>query len=190
MANTNSQDTPKTLLVPALSSRQARAIADAALATGQKNNLKPLTVAVLDAGGHLMHFHREDGSSILRESIARGKAFGALGLEADSAMLGRVAAERPQFMAAVFAASGGKVVPVPGGVLVQSEDGRTLGAVGISGDISANDEACAVAGIRACGLTCAFARSGKPCVLKSHSIPDLKQMVLALEEARQTASRM
>ena len=111
-----------------------------------------MTVAVLDAGGHLVAFKRQDRSGILREELARGKAWGALGLGMGSRALLARAEQQPAFVNAIAAASGGRVVPVPGGVLVESE-GEVIGAVGLSGDLSDKDEACAVAGIQAAGLT-------------------------------------
>ena len=112
-----------------------------------------MTVAVLDAGGHLVAFKREDGSSLLREKIARGKAMGALNVGAGSRSLVSKAQQHPSFIAALQAMSGGEVVPVPGGVLVHTGDGGLLGAVGVSGHMPDQDEACAVIGIKAVGLT-------------------------------------
>ncbi len=130
---------------------QARVMIEVARRTGREKGLKPLSVCVLDAGGHLLAFEREDGSSPGRFEIARGKAYGAvmLGMPG-SAQLARAEAQ-PFFMAAVNGAFGGQVVPVPGGVLVLS-DGAVVGAVGITGDTSDNDAAAAVAGIEAAGF--------------------------------------
>jgi uncharacterized protein GlcG (DUF336 family) len=130
----------------------ANSIIKAALARGAELGLSPLTVGVLDAGGHLIAFQRQDNSSILRFEIATGKAYAALGMGRSSRALAAVAAERPAFINSLMAASGGRVVPVPGGVLVKDGDGTTIGAVGISGDTSDNDEDCALAGIKAAGL--------------------------------------
>lgn len=133
----------------------AATIVDAALAEARSLGLAPMTVVVLDAGGHPVALKREDGSGILRVEIATGKAWGALGIGAGSRVLAdRVAsgAAGAAFVAAASVASGGRVVPVAGGVLVRS-GGAILGAVGISGDLSDKDEACAVAGIAAAGLT-------------------------------------
>ena len=120
---------------------------------GRELGLKPLSVAVLDAGGHLLAFEREDGASPGRFEIARGKAYGAviLGMPG-SAQMAR-AEDQAYFMAAVNGAFGGKVVPVPGGVLVRDASGAVIGAVGVTGDTSDNDAAAAVAGIEAAGLT-------------------------------------
>lgn len=130
----------------------ASAIVDAALAKGRAMRLQPLTVAVLDAGGCLVALKREDGSSLLRPDIAMGKAWGALGMGTGSRTIAARAAQAPAFVNALIGASGGRVVPVPGGVLVRTSDGATVGAVGVSGDTSDNDEACAVHAITLAGL--------------------------------------
>lgn len=130
---------------------QAKTIVDVALETGKKMGLNPLTVAVLDDGGNLVAFAKEGGGP-LRENVARGKAYGAVGMGRSSRALGDMGAERPMFMQALIGASGGRLVPVPGGVLAKDGD-RVAGAVGVSGDTSDNDEACAVAAIEAAGLT-------------------------------------
>ncbi len=129
----------------------ASRIVDAALATGRERGFMPLSVAVLDAGGHLVAFKREDGSGILRFDIAFGKAWGALGMGFGSRELFNRTQANPTFMSALSTVSGGRVVPVPSGVLILSE-GEVIGAVGISGDNSDNDETCALAGIAAVGL--------------------------------------
>jgi uncharacterized protein GlcG (DUF336 family) len=131
---------------------QASTIVDIALATARDLELVPMTVAVLDAGGHLVAFKREDRSGILRYDIAYGKAWGALGMGFGSRTLYERAANTPQFFNALYAASGGRVVTNPGGVLIRDAEGEIIGAVGISGDTSDKDEACAIAGIEAAGL--------------------------------------
>lgn len=131
---------------------QANTIVGTALAKGRELGLAPLTVAVLDAGGHLTAFAREDGSGILRPQIAMGKAWGALGMGFGSRTLAKRAADNPAFFGALFAASEGRLVPAAGGVLVKDAGGELLGAVGISGDTSDKDEACALAGIEAARL--------------------------------------
>ena len=130
----------------------ATVIVDKALEHGRTLKLQPLTVAVLDAGGHLVALKREDGSSIMRPQIAEGKAWGVLGMGFGGREFARRAAAAPAFITALIAASGGRVVPVAGGVLIRSASGEVLGAVGISGDKSEQDEACAVHGIKAAGL--------------------------------------
>ena len=137
-----------------LTLQQANAIAAAALAEAAKLGLKPLTVAVLDAGGRLVALQRQDGSSNLRPEIAMGKAAGALSLGVSSRKIAAMAAERPTFVAALapLATATGGLVPAAGGVLIAG-DGAPIGAVGVTGDTSDNDELCALAGIAAAGLT-------------------------------------
>jgi uncharacterized protein GlcG (DUF336 family) len=131
----------------------ARTIIAGARAHGRGAGLKPLTVVVLDAGGHVVAVEREDGSSIKRFEIGFGKAHGALALGMGSRSIMGRAEQQPYFVAAVTAAVGGALVPVPGGVLVRDTDGALLGAVGVTGDTSDHDEAAAVAGVEAAGLT-------------------------------------
>jgi uncharacterized protein GlcG (DUF336 family) len=131
----------------------ARTMIRAALAAGEQAGMKPLTVVVLDAGGHVTAAERSDGSSMLRFEVAHGKAFGALGLGMGSRAIMARAEQQPTFVAAVNGLFGGALVPVPGGVLVRDQAGELLGAVGVSGDTSDNDELAAVAGIEAAGLT-------------------------------------
>lgn len=127
----------------------ADTLIDAALKKGRELKLAPLTVAVLDAGGHLVALKREDHSGIIRAEIASGKAYGALGMGFDSRELGERSQKMPVFFGALAAASGGRMVPVAGGVLIRDADNHVIGAVGISGDTSDNDEVCALAGIAA-----------------------------------------
>jgi uncharacterized protein GlcG (DUF336 family) len=131
---------------------QASTIVDTALKKGRDTGCAPLTVAVLDAGGHLVAFKREDRSGLLRFDIAFGKAWGALGMGFGSRTLAGRAAKTPQFFTMLAAASGGRMVTNPGGVLIRDAGGDVVGAVGISGDTSDNDEICAIAGIAAAGL--------------------------------------
>ena len=130
-------------LQPLLLAHASR-IVDSALEKARELNLQPLTVAVLDPGGHLLALKREDGSGILRPQIAQAKAWGALGMGMGSRALAQRAASAPAFFAALGDISQGRIAPVPGGVLIRSNDGHILGAVGISGDHSDKDEACAV----------------------------------------------
>jgi uncharacterized protein GlcG (DUF336 family) len=131
---------------------QASTIVDVTLKKARDSNLAPLTVAVLDAGGHLVAFKREDKSGILRFDIAFGKAWGALGMGFGSRTLAGRAAKTPQFFTMLAAASGGRMVTNPGGVLIRDGAGAIVGACGISGDTSDKDEMCAIAGIEAAGL--------------------------------------
>lgn len=130
----------------------ANSIIAAALEEGARAGLKPLTVAVLDAGGHLKAFQKQDGASMLRYEIAFGKAYGSLAVGMGSRWLDKTAKERPHFIEGLTAVAGGRIVAVPGGVLIRDEAGALLGAVGITGDTSDNDETCAVAGIEAAGF--------------------------------------
>jgi uncharacterized protein GlcG (DUF336 family) len=132
---------------------QANAIITAAFATGAERGFKPLGIAVLDPGGHLIAFARADGTSTLRPQIAMGKAGGALGLGMSSRKIGEMALERPTFAASLGPIAPHGVVPAAGGVIVVDEAGRPIGAVGVTGDTSDNDEICALAGIAAAGLT-------------------------------------
>lgn len=136
-----------------ITQEQADAILAGAFAHAAEAGLKPLAVAVLDAGGRLVAFSRQDGAAPGRWEIARGKAHGAvmLGMPG-SAQMARAEAQA-YFIAAANGAFGGGLVPVPGGVLVKSDEGATLGAVGVSGDASEADEAAALAGIAAAGLS-------------------------------------
>jgi uncharacterized protein GlcG (DUF336 family) len=131
---------------------QASTIVDVALKTGREANFQPLTVAVLDAGGHLIAFKREDKSGLLRFDIAFGKAWGALGMGFGGRTLAGRAPKSQLFFTTLAAASGGRFVPVIGGILIRDAAGDVIGAVGISGDASENDEKCGIAGIEAAGL--------------------------------------
>jgi uncharacterized protein GlcG (DUF336 family) len=131
---------------------QASTIVDVALKTGRDKKFQPLSVAVLDAGGHLVAFKREDKSGILRFDIAFGKAWGALGMGLGSRTLAERAGATPQFFTMLAAVSQGRMVCNPAGVLIRDADGDVIGAVGISGDTADNDEICAIAGVEAAGL--------------------------------------
>ncbi len=131
----------------------ANAIITGAFAKGREMGLKPLTVAVVDAGGYLIAFQRSDGSPSLRPSIAIGKAAGAAGLGVSSRRVGQMALERPHFVAAISHIASQGLIPVAGGIVVVDERGNAIGAVGVSGDTSDNDEVCALAGISAAKLT-------------------------------------
>ena len=132
---------------------QATIVVDAAIAAGRAAGLMPLTVAVLDKGGHLVALKREDGSGILRVEIATGKAYASLGMGVSARLLRDRLADRPNFVSGISAAAEGRFVAVPGGVLIRNGDGDILGAVGISGDTSDKDEYCAIEGVKAAGLS-------------------------------------
>jgi uncharacterized protein GlcG (DUF336 family) len=139
----------------ALTLEQASRIIDGALQRALELELNPMTVAVLDSGGHLVAFKRQDRSGILRPDIAYGKAWGALGMSAGGQALAQRALAAPAFYTALASASHGRVIPVAGGVLVLNGEGEIIGAVGVSGDLPDNDELCAVHGIEGSGLVAA-----------------------------------
>ncbi|MDO9298962.1 heme-binding protein, partial [Bradyrhizobium sp.] len=130
----------------------ARKILDVALAKGVEKKLKPLVVTVLDARGCVKISAAQDGTSLMRSEIAHGKAYGALAMGMGSRALFQRAQEQAYFVSAVNTMAQGRLIPVPGGVLIQNGASVLLGAVGVSGDTSDNDEICAIAGIEAVGL--------------------------------------
>ena len=135
-----------------ISLQSARTIIHRTFEKGREMDLKPLSVVVLDAGGHVQAFEREDGTAPGRFAIAHGKAYGTVMLGmAGTAQMARAEAQ-PYFMAAVNGVYGGQVVPVPGGVLLRDKAGSVIGAVGATGDTSDNDAEAAMAGITAAGL--------------------------------------
>jgi uncharacterized protein GlcG (DUF336 family) len=130
----------------------ASRITDEALRLRQQHQLLPLAVAVLDAGGNLVSFRREDGCGVMRYDIAFGKAWAALGMGMSTRQIRDRLANRPSFQSALAAASDGRFIPTPGGVLILDAQNRAIGAIGISGDASDKDEFCAVQAIKAAGL--------------------------------------
>lgn len=134
-----------------LTLEKASVIVDKALAKAREAKYRPMCVAVLDAGGHLKAMKREDGASILRPQVALGKAWGAVGMGESSRQLGERLKDRPSFLGALSVMSGGRVVPVAGGVLIV-EGNEIIGAVGVTGGTSDEDEICAIEGIKAAGL--------------------------------------
>ena len=130
----------------------AKSITAGARAAAKEYGLKPLTVVVLDAGGHVVSVEREDGSANNRFEIAFGKAYGALALGMGSRSLMARAELQPYFITSAAAAIGGRLIPVPGGVLVKDEAGTVVGCVGVSGDTSDNDELAAISGIKSASL--------------------------------------
>jgi uncharacterized protein GlcG (DUF336 family) len=139
----------KTLLPLAV----ADAIAVEVLRLGREEGMHPLTVAVLDNGGHLVVVKREDGCGIMRADIAIGKAWGALGMGIPSRLIRDRLGDRPSFQTALAVVSDGRLLPVPGGVLINNSDGETIGAVGVSGDTSDKDEYCAIQAVHVTGLS-------------------------------------
>jgi uncharacterized protein GlcG (DUF336 family) len=132
---------------------KANVIADEALRLGRAEAMHPLTVVVLDGGGHIVVLKREDGSGIMRGDIAAGKAWGALGMGIPSRSIRDRLADRPSFQTALAVASDGRLIPVAGGVLINNGNGETIGAVGVSGDASDKDEYCAIQAITKAGYT-------------------------------------
>ena len=130
----------------------AKSITAGVRAAAKEYGLKPLTVVVLDAGGHVVSVEREDGSANNRFEIAFGKAYGALALGMGSRSLMARAEQQPYFITSAAAAIGGRLIPVPGGVLVKDEAGTVVGCVGVSGDTSDNDELAAISGIKSASL--------------------------------------
>ena len=137
---------------PTLTLAAATALIDHALATGRAERMKPLAVAVVNAGGQLIAFKREDQSSLLRSDIAIGKAWAVLATGLGARELVRRMTASPHFYNAIAANSAGKMIPGIGGVLVRDAQGEIVGAVGVSGDTADNDERCAVAGIAHAGF--------------------------------------
>jgi uncharacterized protein GlcG (DUF336 family) len=131
---------------------QASTIIDSALKKARDTKQMAQTIVVLDAGGHIVAAKREDNSGIIRFEIAVGKAYGALGMGWGSRTMMERAAQNPNFLTSVVAASGGRMVPNPGGILIRDAGGAIIGAVGISGDTGDNDEIIGIAGIEAAGL--------------------------------------
>ncbi|HUF95079.1 MAG TPA: heme-binding protein [Acidimicrobiia bacterium] len=131
---------------------EANLIIDTALAKGRELELGKLSVVVLDDGGHPIAMKREDGSEYLRPEIAKAKAWGALGMGLPSRMLYERSKKLPVFIGALSNISDGRLVALPGGVIIRDTDGSILGAVGVSGDVSEPDEICAIAGVEAVGL--------------------------------------
>ena len=138
--------------MPDISLTQARDIIRGTIAKGEQMGLKPLSVVVLDAGGHVVAFERCDGASPGRFAIAQGKAFGAVMLGMAGAAQMKRAEDQAYFMGAMNGLFGGQVVPVPGGILVRDADGRVIGAVGVTGDTSDNDAEAGMAGLAAAEL--------------------------------------
>lgn len=131
---------------------EAQKIVEAALAKARAENFEPMTVAVVDASGTTKALAREDGSSLIRPDIAHAKAWSAVGMGLPTRELNRRSEIMPAFFTALTTVSNGRMVPMAGGVLI-IKNGAVVGAVGVTGDTSDNDEVCAVAGIEAAGFT-------------------------------------
>ncbi len=138
--------------MPALSLKQANTIIENALAKAHEMKVKPLGVVVLDAGGNLVAFQRDDGASMFRFDVARGKAWAAVGMDCSSRALAKRAKDNPNFFVALAATGQGKFLPQPGAALIRNAQGEILGAAGASGGTGDEDEACCVYGIEKAGL--------------------------------------
>ncbi|GKX36229.1 MAG: hypothetical protein MnENMB40S_38470 [Rhizobiaceae bacterium MnEN-MB40S] len=138
-------------MITTLPMRAAEIIVDEAISQAKEHNLHPLTIVVLDAGGRIVAVKSQDGSGIMRFDVAFGKAWGALGMGISSRQIRDRLINRPVFQTALASASDGRLIPVPGGVLIENEKGETIGSVGVSGDTSEKDELCAIKGIHKAG---------------------------------------
>lgn len=143
-----------------ISLEEASTVVDVTLQEGVRRGFQPLTAVVLDPGGHLVAAKRSDGSSIMRVDVAFAKAWGVLGMGWPAHEIVERAQRMPQFFATLGVIAGGRMVPVAGGVPIRDTAGHLVGSVGVSGDNSDNDQACAVAGIEAAGLTAWLEASG------------------------------
>jgi len=130
----------------------ASIIIETALQAARRRKLRPMTIAVLDAGGDLVAFKREDGNGIRRFDVVMGKAVGSLVMNRPSRVIGQIGKANPMFIQSIGAALQGRLIPSPGGVLIKNAEGEIIGAVGSSGDEAEQDEACAIEGIRAAGF--------------------------------------
>ena len=135
-----------------LTLEKANQIINAVTKKARSLNMAPITVVVLDAAGHLKALQREDGATVIRQQIATAKAWGAVNMGISSRSLAAVAEQRPDFMNALISLAEGKIMPVPGGVLIRDKGNKIIGSIGISGDSSEQDERCAIAGIEAAGF--------------------------------------
>ena len=138
--------------MPMVTLEMARKIVDAALAHARELKIRPMAFIVLDRGGQVIAYNREDFSGILRFEIAYAKAYGALGMNRSSRAIHEMQKRATGFIDSIAAASDGKLIPSPGGVLIKNREGLILGAVGSTGDAVDADEACAIKGIHAVGL--------------------------------------
>lgn len=141
-------------LSSSLNLKIASSILEECIAVRQREGLLPLAVAVLDAGGQLVAFKREDGCGVMRYDIAFGKAWAALGMGMSTRLIRDRMVNRPAFQSALASASDGRFIPVPGGVLILNDQSMVIGAVGVSGDASDRDEFCAIHAIQTAGLRC------------------------------------
>jgi len=136
-----------------LTLKQANTIVEKAFAKAREMKIKPLGVVVLDESGNIVSAQREDGASMFRLDVAKGKAWAAVAMSASSRALGKRAKDNPNFFVALAATAGGKFLPQTGAALIKDKDGATIGSAGASGGTGDEDEACCVTGIEAAGLT-------------------------------------
>lgn len=141
---------------------QASKIIDVALAEARRRNLRPMTLCVVDGGGDLVVYKREDHTGINRYAVAYGKAYGALVMNRSTREIGQIAKNGTMFITAMMDALGGRMIPSPGGVLIKNAEGFIIGAVGSSGDEAHEDEAVAIIGVKAAGLMSEPAEPGGP----------------------------
>ena len=139
--------------MPALTLSQANTIIARAFEKARETKIKPLAVVVLDEGGNIVSAQREDGASMFRIDVAKGKAWGAVAMGASSRAHGKRAKDNPNFFLSLAATSQGRFLPQPGAALIRAKDGAILGAAGASGGTGEEDEACCVYGIEQAGLT-------------------------------------
>ena len=139
--------------MPSLTLAQANKIVEVALAKAREMKIKPLAIVVLDDSGNIVSAQREDGASMFRMDVAKGKAWGSVAMGASSKALGKRAKDNPNFFLSLAATAGGKFLPQTGAALIKDKDGTIIGSAGASGGTGEEDEACCVAGIEAAGLT-------------------------------------
>jgi len=135
-----------------LTLKQANTIVEKAFSKAREMKIKPLGVIVLDESGNIVSAQREDGASMFRLDVAKGKAWAAVAMGASSKALGKRAKDNPNFFVALAATAGGKFLPQTGAALIKDKDGVIIGSAGASGGTGEEDEACCVAGIEAAGL--------------------------------------
>ena len=138
--------------MPALTLQQANIIITKAFEKAREMKIKPLGVVVLDDGGNIVSAQREDGASMFRIDVAKGKAWGAVAMGASSRALGKRARDNPNFFLSLAATAQGRFLPQTGAALIRTKDGTVIGAAGGSGGTGEEDEACCVYGIEQAGL--------------------------------------
>jgi uncharacterized protein GlcG (DUF336 family) len=139
--------------MPQLTLKQANTIIEKGFAKAREMKIKPLGIVVLDESGHIISAQREDGASMFRLDVARGKAWAAVAMGASSKALAKRAKDNPNFFVTLAATANGKFLPQTGAALIKNAKGEIIGAAGGSGGTGEEDEACCVAGIEAAGLT-------------------------------------